>query len=297
MFCIAIGSYFLDKLLYFGISKLESKVLTGQGVGKLNHFLQMKESSNYIILGSSRANHHLDPSFLNGPAYNMGLDGTKLAYAATLLKTLPQHKHQTVFFHIDPSSVFDQTYDGEDIKSLYTKYHKNDIIYNEINNISMNNRFSGFFYSLDYNGRVIGIIRNSFSAKYILNSYNGFDPLFMSKQQIMAFKRSLEHREQTNCEDQLKYNTMSLAILKDLKNFSRKNNKKVIFFTSPIYKDPCKKDIQALKRIMKELELEYHDFSGFFDEDNSFDNWKDAKHLSSVGAEKFSKEFFRVVPL
>lgn len=91
-------SYVMDKVVYFGIRQIESKVYTGQSVGKFNQYLSIKDSLNFIVFGSSRANHHINPSLISENGYNMGMDGQKIAFSARFLSYCPKKGNKQFYF-------------------------------------------------------------------------------------------------------------------------------------------------------------------------------------------------------
>lgn len=142
---IVLVLFLLDKIVFFALLSIDKKVLSGEGVGKINQFDLVKDTTKYIIFGNSRANHHIDPAVFGKSAYNIGVGGRKMAYSATLIQTLPKKKKQFVMLQIDPVYVFDTSYVGSDIDALYVKYHQNEVIKSKIDEINRENVFSPFF--------------------------------------------------------------------------------------------------------------------------------------------------------
>ncbi|WP_293892610.1 hypothetical protein [Flavobacterium sp.] len=192
-FIIVLVLFLVDKLIFFCLANVEKKVLTGEGVGKLNQFDLVKDTTKYIVFGNSRANHNVNPEVLGKSAYNIGVGGRKMAFSATLIQTLPKKKKQFVFLQIDPAYVFDTTYVGNDIDALYVKYHQNKIIKSKIDEIHKENVFSLFFWSLDYNGLVFSILSNRLQPKYDYNHYRGYDPIVNTKEQKEMFIKRINN--------------------------------------------------------------------------------------------------------
>ncbi len=278
--------FLLDKVVFFGLLSVEKSVMCGEGVGKLNQFELVKDTTQYIVFGNSRANHHINPEVFGKSAYNIGVGGRKMAFSATLIQTLPKKKKQYVLLQIDPPYVFDTTYIGSDIDALYVKYHQNKVVKAKIDEIHRQNPFSVFFWSLDYNGLVFSILSNKFKPKYDYKKYKGYDPIENTKAEKAMFIKRLKDLPYKEC------NTTPSALermyLKQIKEFCALNNKVLILFTSPVYKDNCKKDNEAMEKLMKEYNLKYYDFTDYFQQDNNIDYWKDENHLSKTGADKFS---------
>ena len=282
-------SFGIDKLVYFSLNAVSDKVLSGQAIGKLNHYLQKKDSVDLIVYGTSRANHHIDVSQLSESSFNMGMDGTAIAYSSTLIKLLPREKAQFVIWHIDPKKVFDTEYNPDDILGLNTKYHRDKTIKQEINKANQANPLQTFYWSIDYNGKAFGILKNLFSPSYDHSTYNGYDPINVSETQKEIFKNTLKIDKTENCPENYIINPLVKNYLEEVKLFCEKNNKTFIVITSPTYRPKCKEQYAKLKHVMKAMNITYYDYSSFFVENNSFDYWKDLTHLSQIGAKQFSK--------
>lgn len=284
-------SYALDKLIFFGLNKISDNVMSGQAIGKTNQFLSVKDTTDFIVFGNSRANHHIDVDIFSNNAYNMGVDGTGIAYSSTLINTLNPKKEQTVLVHIDTKNFFDEDYDGSDIRGLKTKYHRDKKITQALNNSKQLSILQSFYYSMNYNGNAFGIIKNYFKPSYDHKLYNGYDPLKISESQksmrntILAQNAEVDY----NCNKGYKVNEVALSYLKSIKEFSENSKKKFIFITSPTYDDNCSEDNEKLSEIMNQLNLEYKDYSNLNQlGDKSY--WKDLTHMSQKGAEVFSKK-------
>ena len=285
---IILFSLLFDKAVYFSLNAISDHVFSGQSVGKLNQYLKIKDSLDIVIYGSSRANHNVNPSKLAPKSFNMGVDGRKLAYAGTLIKLLPKHKEQTLLIQIDTKNAFNPKYKAGDLDALKIKYNRNQIIKKEINRWHQNNPLQSIYWSIDYNGKVLGIIKNRLKPKYDYKKYNGFDPIHPSKTQHQIFLNKLRLKMQTKCKDSFTLNPIYNSYLDEIKSFSKNNNKKIVFFTAPIYNDKCISDNNFLKKIMKEKGLTYYDFTDFFSHNNHLRYWKDEIHLSYLGADVFS---------
>ena len=286
---IVLALFLLDKLVFFCLLTMEKKVLSGEGIGKLNQFDLVKDTTKYVVFGNSRANHHINPEVFGKSAYNIGVGGRKMAFSATLIQTLPKKKKQFVLLQIDPVYVFDTTYVGSDIDALYVKYHQNKIIKSKIDEIQRSNIFSLFFWSLDYNGLVFSILSNRFNPSYNYKQYNGYDPMVNSKEQNEMFtKRLKDLSPNKDCNKIYTASKLEQMYLKQIKVFCEQNNKVLILFTSPVYEDNCKKDNEAMSKLMKKHGIKYYDFTDYFKNDANLEYWKDENHLSKVGADKFS---------
>ena len=288
---ILLVSFSLDKIVFFALNKISDEVMTGQAIGKLNHFLSLKDETNFLVFGNSRANHHINVNLFDDKAYNMGVDGIGIAYSSTLINTLEKEKKQLILVHIDTKNFFDKEYKGSDIRGLITKYKRDLKITKAIDHSGQLPGLQHFFYSMNYNRNAIGIVKNFLKPSYDHTAYNGYDPLAVSSsQQAMRDTILSKNLIDENCSTYDSTNPVALNYLKSILSFINKSpNKTYIFLTSPLYNDTCKTDNIILNEIMQDLGLTYWDFSDLYqtNKDNSY--WKDLTHMSKKGAEAFSK--------
>lgn len=291
---ILILSYLLDKVVYFAISKIEENVFTGQNVGKFNHYLKVKDSIDLVFIGSSRANHHFNPKIFSENSFNMGIDGRALSYYWTAIKMLPTNKEQTVIVNIDPNNVFDLDYEGEDIKALAYKFYKNKKIKEELKRNKQINPLINFYWCMGYNSKLLGIVANYLKPKYNYKKYNGFDPIVVSETQKSIRDKKFQRNVSSDCPDKnipIEPNELSVTYLKLIAEYCSLNNKSLFIVTTPVRNDHCKMDNERLSELMNSLSIQYWDLTDFFKQNKDPNLWKDNTHLSSSGADEFSKYF------
>ena len=295
---ILIISLLTDRIFFSVLNKISDEVFTGQTIGKLNQYLQNKETLDLIVFGSSRANHHVNPIKILKNSFNMGMDGRKIAYSATLIKLLPRNKEQIILLHIDPESAFSQDYLGNDIMGLSSKYNRNDIIKHEIDKLKQNNLLQNIYWSISYNRSVIGILKNYFTPNYDFTNYFGYDPIYVSENQKKIFSKILQRDKKiSDCQDSFILNKIYNDYIDELIEFCNENNKILIFFSSPKFDDKCENDNFELIKLFDKKNLNYHDFTYLFKENNNLDYWKDQTHLSNKGAELFTKKVVKMLRL
>ena len=290
-----IISYLADKIVFFTINGVSDKVYTGRGVGKLNQYLKIKDDLDFVVFGSSRANHHINTNLISENSFNMGVNGRKLAFSSILIKLLPKQKKQTILLQIDPSNAFSENYFGRDVDALLVQYNRNEIIAKEIDKLNQNNILQNFYWSLSYNGTIIKLLKNYLSPNYNYKNYSGYDPIYPTKKQQQIFKLKVEQKKTMNCLDEYIMNDIYNNLLDDLKLFCNNNNKSLLIYTSPIFDDDCKNDNIEFNKIMKTKGLKYFDLSDFFKDDNSLKYWKDNTHLSHIGANIFTDSIKQII--
>lgn len=286
-------SYVIDKIVFFALNRISDQVYSGQSIGKLNHYLKIKDDLDLIVFGSSRSNHSIDPHLISENSFNMGMDGTLVSYSLSLIKLLPKNKSQVVLLHIDPNRFFDINYDGNDIGSLLTKYNRNILIKEDILRLKQGNIIQDFYWSLSYNGYVLGILKNYFIPSYDYKKYSGYDPLYVTENQSNILKEKLLYFDEKKCNQSLIVNEIYNFSLDEIKSFCDNNNKSLILFSSPVLNDNCKDDNLKFSEIMKSKGLTHYDFTDFFESNNSLKYWKDRTHLSNKGAEIFTREMMK----
>ncbi|WP_179353745.1 hypothetical protein [Winogradskyella vidalii] len=266
--------------------------MTGQAIGKLNHFLALKDNTDFLVFGNSRANRHINVDLFSKNSFNMGVDCVDIAYNSTLINTLPETKKQLILVHIDTKNFFDINYDGADIRGLKTKYQRDNKITKALHKSKQLSVFQRFYYSINYNGSAIGIIKNYFKPSYNYKAYNGYDPIPVneSNKETRDLTLSKSIHINTECTDNHTINPIALDYLKTIKNFVEKSpDKTFLFVTSPMYNDNCNTDNIKLSNLMQELGLNYWDFTNLYKNTNNNSYWKDATHMSKKGVEAFSK--------
>lgn len=287
---ILVISFLTDKIVFFVLNKVSDNVFTGQAIGKLNQYLQIKEELDFIVFGSSRANHNINPIKLSENSFNIGVDGSKLSYSATLIKLLPKQKKQTILLHVDPENAFSQDYSGSDIRALSSKYNRNDIIKKEIDELKQENLLQNYYWSLSYNSKVLGMLKNYLKPSYDYKNYLGYDPIYVNENQKKILKNILKKDKKVmDCQNDFVLNKIYDSSLDALNVFCKNNNKTLIIFTSPKYDDNCKDDNIQLSQILKYRNLHYYDLTDFFKGNNTLDYWRDKAHLSDKGAQLFTE--------
>lgn len=274
--------FIADKLTYTVLFHMSNNVNRGQLVGKLNQFLFLNEKDLFevVVLGSSRANHHIDPEFISTNGYNMGLDGQKLRFHLGVLRTLDRSQ-QTVILHLDPEELIGdpKPFENEVIR-LSLHYFDNDSIKEYIDDNSVKEKvLNHMFMTRVFNGKLFSLLSNY--SKKAKKNYNGFDPLVGD----FCYSGNAEKNlTSTN------FNSEKIAIISDFIRCGIAKNKRIIIYSSPKYSDSSKEDNLQLQKLMNQFSVEYWDFTDAIT-NSDCRNWKDNLHLSSEGANKFNNLF------
>ena len=283
--------FFADRGIFLVLKTLNDRISTGQAVGKVNVFLKEKDSVDLLIFGSSRAAHHVDFNSSDISSYNMGRDATKIAYAGALISTSIRQE-QVILVHIDHDWLFYDLYEGEDVLPLR---------FNALLNEDIHDYFSKFYAqelllsqianTYASNGKMLSIIKNTFSKGFDYAEYKGYEPIFPSEAQQLIFEKSLKvegTKLNEGIEKPLHVNRKFAAILDAIVKKVATNNAKLIFFTSPSLNKVDNEVKEATKNLFDSKGLIYWDHIDYF-KNITISDWKDRTHLSHTGAAKYSE--------
>ncbi|WP_282123433.1 hypothetical protein [Algibacter mikhailovii] len=290
---LAIVFLITDRLVCLSLIQFDKKVFSGQSVGKVNHFLLLKDTVDLLVFGSSRANHHIDNKRITSSSFNIGVDGSRIGHSATLISSLNK-KNQVVLVHIDHKFIYDLEYTGEDMLSLKNLIKRNDTIKTFINNYFPEEVYiANAVNSYVYNGKVLGILKNYLKPKYNYMLYDGFDPLIPSQEQKDIFEKMIKLENRNNKSEDyelsdLEINPLIDDLVEEIKQICQKNNSKLIFFTSPSLILEHETLRLRTKNYFKSKHLLYYDYSDFFKNYNS-EYWRDFTHMSEKGAIVFTE--------
>lgn len=287
--------FIVDRITFATLSHMDKNIFSGQLIGKVNHFFKIKDSVELIIFGNSRANHHINNDQFNLTSFNIGIDGSNLFYHKLLSSTLTK-KNQLVILVLDPwdlsnneaepspilflSNLF---YRHEKIRSTFTKY------------FPTKSKLYLFSKSYTYNGKVFGVLKNYFLPKYNFKSYNGYDPLFVSKSQKLIFEKmiNLNKSRQSIYEGAIQPAPEIKALLESIKENCEKNNSRLVILSTPYYNGISKSTKNSVSLFFEDLSIEYFNYSNYFLENNDKSYWKDFGHLSNEGATLFTRALMK----
>jgi len=285
----------VDRSCTFVLDKISEHVYAGQGVGKVNHFLKIKNEKELIIFGSSRANHHIDNIKLDSSSFNAGIDGKKIGFIAGLISCLSNKTN--IIVHIDPEEMSNPNYVGEDCKSLNSLYKRNADVRKFIDfNFPSESWILRVVNSYGYNGKVWSIFKNSIRPKYDYTKYTGFDPLVPTQSQKNIFNNMMEKRldhGQSMKSDSIYYviNQYSNSYIDQILSKAKEYQINITFITSPIIGKQNKKLAEFIQEYFASKQVKYLNYSGLYNDLSIYkDYWKDLSHLSKFGAEDFTEK-------
>jgi hypothetical protein len=283
----------LDRTLFEIICYVDKSILSGQSVGKVNHFFKIKDNAEILVFGNSRANHHIDNSLFNKPSFNCGMDGSNILYDYALISTL-SNKNQLVILNLEPYGLNLDNFSVNKILPLSNLFYRENQIRSVFEEyLPFKSTIYRFTKIHSYNEKILGILKNAISPKYDYKNYLGFDPIIPNNTQKTIFKELLLQEniiKKRYDNSELILSSLGENILEKVIELCKDKNKNLIIIASPTYYGINKKLHDDLKEYFKDQSVDYYNYSNFFTDQNNIEYWKDFGHLSNIGANIFTKK-------
>lgn len=293
-FLVVILIIGLDQTLGFVLNRLYSHTTSGETGGNINGIL--RRNADVLVLGSSRARHHVVPVILrdklSASVFNAGIDGHDFL-CATMLLDLWIRSHpppKVILLHIDPISLLHSKRELARI-SIFSGYFRESEHVRSI--LLMRGKYEWIKYlssSYRFNGKVLPIIKNLFMPPDAIS--DGYEGLKGSHQ-----SGALPAADPTESATDYYSNPfwdLKLRYLAEIAHYCKTNGTRLILFHSPRPQENLSSVTDWSKRLAA-LQLSYegvefldlaartHEF--FAERPELF--W-DKSHLNSRGAEIFS---------
>ena len=259
IFYLICLTYIADKLLYVSLNEISSKVRSGATIGKLNYYISIKDETGFLFFGNSRTNHHVKNKWISDSSFNMGIDGSSVNYFLSVLKLTKPDQNKIVYLQIDPNDLFNMAYDGSDIKYLNHFYNSNKFIKDEIIKYEGYNFFRTFFWSIDFNGKVLPIIKNFFNNSNYEKEL-GFEPLIVNAEQQKIFKKIISLSSEKVCDKNQIINQYFLNKLSEIINLSKIYGFKLKIYTPPLFHKQCVNHSKFLNDFLKNKGIIYQNY-------------------------------------
>ncbi|WP_259017031.1 hypothetical protein [Emticicia fluvialis] len=287
----------IDKL--FGVlftHFIFKKTISGERGGTINYILQKNRDINFLILGSSRARHQIDPLLLTnlkGKGYNAGENAVGgVLYSSILLDLLlaQQIRPHSVILQMD-ANYFDESRQKQnnlELRALYPFYAESALLKEYVKEIGWKETMLVQSDMFKYNFKVYPIMFNYINEKNMINPF-GFSPLLARLDTSKIRHESVKHKVEP-----IKLDNLKLKALRHLINQCAKFNVKLYIVFPPnfkniyyhkVYSDKLKAFASAQKTPARVI-----DMSDVYKlaELQQPDKWKDETHLNKAGALLFS---------
>jgi hypothetical protein len=177
-FCLVL--VILDVSVGLGLERMFLRTTTGEGGGLLN--LAVAQSPDVLVLGSSRAKHHVMPSILSprlsGRVFNAGINGHGFLYSALLVELRSARSRPVpalTLLHLDATSLQDSEDENQKIGVFSFYVDESSVISDVVFQRTAFERLKYLSRSYRANGKVFSIARNV--LRQAAPGFDGFEPL------------------------------------------------------------------------------------------------------------------------
>lgn len=286
---------------------IASHSLSGECGGAFNYLLQEKRETDFLIMGSSRAKHQLDPHLLTragASGYNMGVNGVgSLLYNNVLLGLILQEgiKPHTLIMQADMQNFIEPHKDLQaELRYLlpYIDTDQSGLLRRYMASAGRIARIKTHSYMLRYNGQVLNILFNYFK-RHKVAGHNGFEPL-------MGVMDSIHTPPPAGPPSGVQpWDSLALEAFRNIAAQCAPHQIKLIWVLPPSYKNKLYLPAHS-QRLMAEIShlpgtslIDLSDISRI--PALSYPRyWKDETHLNAEGARLFSiaiNEYLAAAPV
>ena len=259
---------------------------------KRNFFEHNSEKIEYLILGSSHSYYGIDPTYIDGFAFNASHISQSIDYDYEIFKRYNGQfkKLKTIIIPIDYFTLFSRVSTG--VESWRVKNYE---IYYGINksyNIKDHFELLNFKFSKNLT-RCLSYLKNR-KKNSITCSELGYGNLLKKQKDLNETGISAAKRHTKN--DQ-KFYSKNLQILEDFVKHSNEKGVNIIFITFPAYhtytenlnKHQLNKTMATIKDIVNRNPQNLY-FNFLYDQDFDATHFQDADHLNKKGAQLLSEK-------
>lgn len=234
---------------------------------------------DYVFLGSSRVEYHVDTDFLNKKntieSLNLGISGQDLPETFLMLKLLIEQKIKAkkYFIHVDESdltkvgkkpftgaSYFMPYIKNNEVKNHFKKYDDDFVLDTKMPFY----RYMNYGYKIGYRELLLKSSNNTRKENFFI----GLKRVLKDESASYVFKDEYKN-----------------GLLNEIKTFAKEQNIELVFFTSPYYNS---KKITEFQKFAKNNNITH-----YVDSIKDVKYFKDSHHLNNLGARRFTKMLMR----
>ncbi|GAB3508406.1 hypothetical protein [Emticicia fontis] len=270
------------------------KTISGERGGSLNYLLERKKNIDFVILGSSRAKHHINPDSLfniNGEGFNAGINGAGgVIYCSVALEVILKRgiNLKTVILQLDSRQFIESNNCVKEMSAIYPFLSESSFLRDYVEQSGWKEKILSNSDFYKFNSKYYFLIFNFFNRNKVKDD-NGFSPLGGSLDTSKIINLPLK---------KIKYESFSdirLEALKNIISICKKNVIKLYIVLPPNFKE-LNNEESFYNNILKSSIYQKANFVRVIDMSNiksfndlrSPENWKDGGHLNEIGANKFS---------
>lgn len=254
--------------------------------GDLKSFHQAAiiQTSDILIMGSSRAHHHYSSSVINEvtgkTVYNAGFDGNGIVLASGLYEMVSErYIPKIIVYEVTPEFDFN-IYRDDDNNNRYLghlrPYYRNKKIREYISQINPIERYKNLSTMFRYNSKFIDLLKDQFIVGEF--TADGYAPLNGRMTTDFIKKQS---------DDETQVDPMKIRIMEDFIQRVTKTDSKLVFVISPRYGADNSSSFNPIKDLCSKYNVEVWDYYN----DNQFQNidfFNEPVHLNDDGAQRYS---------
>jgi hypothetical protein len=277
-----------------GLGQLYQRTTTGEGGGLLNYALS--KDPDVLVLGSSRAKHHIDPAVLSKKlsmtTFNAGINGQELLYAVMLVD-LWKHRHappRAIVLQID-ANTFEWSDDELAKTSVFSYYaDENDRVREILYSRSDFERLKYLSRSYRFNGKVFPILKNLLAhPDHEFDGYVALDgTIDLTAQEPIVSDGSKSDSE--------RFSERSVAYFRELVEYCRQGHTQLFLINSPRFRE-YREDhdawLDSLSRFLVAFpDVQFINIDEFTHPSlfaDRMDMFKDTAHLNARGSQEYSK--------
>lgn len=275
-------------LLIGAVSKSAILNVPDVGVNQTNAVQAMfKREADVLILGPSSANHHYNCQIIEDSlgmvAYNAGRDGQNIVYAAMVL-TANMERHQPKIVILDMSSVMLDGAWNSHLSDMYCFYGMSNQVDSIIRDVSSwQDKLKLHLNLYRYNNTLPWIV-NGYLAKSQAD-LNGYRPMPVQKGEMKS----------TVSNNHFVPDELDMRYLNFIVNTCKQRTVELVISSSPSLRVDKGNFYRDLKKYCGERGITYLDWNGDTTYTNHPELFYDISHLSTVGADQFTKEFVNMI--
>ncbi|MFY8035865.1 MAG: hypothetical protein ACOVMQ_01800 [Cyclobacteriaceae bacterium] len=288
IFLLSVGLLFIcDRSLSYLFDYFYQHTKTGQSGGKINYYLSLEKTPEWVVMGNSRALYQIIPDSFPATTYNLCHAGMHQIFQTGLLTQMANEGKmpKLILLHIEPEEFIGEQF-NRDIQNLKYYHSKNEWITNELNALSPYEPTKFFFASYRYNGRVISLMKNYLQTRRTDYNSNGYMVIEPSETDSITTMYSLQQAQPPSNE---KLNLQQWNYLRAFIDRCQKEKTQVICFTSPVYSYSYRATagVLELEKNLEKMGVPYINYLQknipALQQRASF--WKDRHHLNHAGAQ------------
>lgn len=262
------------------------------GVTKLSWQTCKEQTSDVLVMGSSRANHHYVPTILSDSlgmsVYNAGQDGNGIVLMYGYYEIIKErYLPKVIIYEVTQAFDIDEYAEDDHCKRYLGSlrpYHSNNGvkgIFRRVDRSELIKNHSGLYR---YNSKGLDIIKEYVTRPAF--PLDGFVPLSGEIKEGYVIKPEKGGQ---------KIDTLKLSFLRDFIMEVKSDNVKIILVASPKFGVKSSESFEPVKKIAKELEVDFIDLYSDPDFVNNRELFKEPMHLNVLGSEYYSAKFANII--